>query len=515
MTINKIFKKKNNKWFIVCCISVLVIVFFSYILIYKSSHKEKYDSILSFDADIKGLDPTKKENTQTAVGNRYFCCVHDTLIGVDIQTGKLTNNLARAWAKDGDKVTFELREDAYFHNGEKVTYEDVEFSIKKGQENEHPQFINAVKEIKKINDNKFEVKLKDDVVFWHFYFTNFIRILNKKAIEKNPNEGIKVGAGPYKLKQWKQKESIELERFDKYYDKEFCQKGQEKLLIEIITDPDTALTKLEQGEIDAIIGYPSSKINDLKDNQPKNVKIFENDTFNCSYCYINKQSTSLEARKAIFKALDVPKYIQDLKLPVQTLESYIPKGLIGHDKDLQHHPTDIQGAKNIVKNLPLQEKKLKLVVSKGASLGIPNKIVEDLKEVGFEAQLEILEFNILIERSEADNSDINMLFIGEFHETLYGHKALEDYFSGGSDNFCHVDEQDIPNLKNKIEIAKITNNEEEYAKTVKEINKYIHDQFYVIPLSSNKSYILTKDNIKKGFESDSFARFDITKIRKE
>ncbi|MGL9687820.1 MAG: ABC transporter substrate-binding protein [Candidatus Phytoplasma sp. TWB_XP] len=515
MKVKNLFKKQNTKWFILGFVSVLVACLLGY-LVYKSFQGEKYDVKMASGADIAGLDPTKKEHTQTAVGDRLFRCVHDTLLGVDVKTGQLTNKLAKSYTKNGDKVTFELRDDTYFHNGEKVTYEDVEFSVKKGKENKHPQFLNAVKEMKKLENNKFEVTLKNDVVFWDFYFTNLIRILSKKAVEKDGDKGLKVGAGPYKLKQWKQKEFISLELFDKYYDKDFCQKGPKKLLIKVIADQDTVLQELEKGNIDATFNYPSEKINDLKARNPKNLKIVESNSVTTQYCYINKKTTPKNVREAMVKALDVPKYLKDLKLPVTQLESYVPKGLIGYDETLQHHPTDVQGAKNIVNNLTPEQKKLKLVVGQGKPLEVPNKIVEALREVGFTVELKTLEFNTLCTQAGAPDNKINMLFLGESHELLYGHKALEDYFAGEeSDNFCHVDDEDVPYLKNKIETAKTTNDLETFKTAVKEANKYVHDQFYVVPLYSQKNYALTTDKIKQGFEYDLFNRFDVTTIKKE
>ncbi|MBS2993820.1 ABC transporter substrate-binding protein ['Santalum album' aster yellows phytoplasma] len=508
-------KKQNTKYFIVGFVLVLITVFLSYI-VYQSFQKENYDLIEAFNADIKGLDPTKEENTITTVGNNFFRHTHDTLLEMDGTNFK--KKLAKDFKKEGTKITFELRENLYFHNGEKLSFEDVEYSIQKGIQNGNKNFQN-IEKVNKLDNNKFEVILKKDYLNWSHPFTNYIRILNKKAVEKNYNEGIKIGTGPYKLKKRKEKESISLELFDKYYDKDFCSNGLKKILIKIIEDPNTALTQLEQGKIDAIIGYPSAKINDLKARRLPNIKIIEQGTFTAAYCYINAKNTDEETRKAIIKAVDVPKYIQELKLPVNPLESSLPPGLIGYDEKLKHHPTNIEDAKNIVKKLSLEEKKLKLYMSNGGNKEMPKKITEALKAVGFETQLEEIEFNTLLDKVKNKNeNDTNILFLGENFESLFGNNYFVDYYLSDSKiHCCHINDFKINDheLEKMIKEAKEETNLDKYEEIVKKINQHIHDKFYIIPLTQPKSYNLTTNKIKQGFEADSFNNFDITKVKKE
>ncbi|PEH36180.1 ABC transporter substrate-binding protein [New Jersey aster yellows phytoplasma] len=269
-------------------------------------------------------------------------------------------------------MTFTLRNNAYFHNGEKVTFEDIEFSINRGKENKNDMY-SFVENIQKIDNIQFKITLKNDVVFWDFYFTHFIRILNKKAVEKNPNESLKIGTGPYKLKEWVPNDFILLERFDKYYNGETSNNAPEKILIKIIPDPDTVLQEIEQGNIDATFNYPFERITDLESQKLSNIKIIEGEGISAQYCYINKQSTTLEVRKAITKALDISKYIKDLQLKANPLESYIPNGLIGYDKNLKHNPTNVEEAKEIIKTLPIENKTLKLGIAQSKPLDLTKK----------------------------------------------------------------------------------------------------------------------------------------------
>ncbi|PWV43787.1 MAG: hypothetical protein DF280_00145 ['Brassica napus' phytoplasma] len=114
------------------------------------------------------------------------------------------------------------------------------------------------------------------------------------------------------------------------------------ILIKIIPDPDTVLQEIEQGNIDATFNYPFERITDLESQNYQTLKLLKAKAFLLNIVYINKQSTTLEVRKAITKALDISKYIKDLQLKANPLESYIPNGLIGYDKNLKHNPTNVE-----------------------------------------------------------------------------------------------------------------------------------------------------------------------------
>ncbi|WP_341833535.1 ABC-type peptide transport system, substrate-binding protein [Candidatus Phytoplasma asteris] len=510
-------KKQNIKLLILGFIAIFIIVIFTYHLVKDSIENKDNTTIkIASNTDINGLDPTKKEFSQTAIGNRFFRCIHDNLLSVKIDeqnNEKIITKLVDKCEKKGKEITFTLRNNAYFHNGEKVTFEDIEFSINRGKENKNDMY-SFVENIQKIDNIQFKITLKNDVVFWDFYFTHFIRILNKKAVEKNPNESLKIGTGPYKLKEWVPNDFILLERFDKYYNGGTRNNAPEKILIKIIPDPDTVLQEIEQGNIDATFNYPFERITDLESQKLSNIKIIEGEGISAQYCYINKQSTTLEVRKAITKALDISKYIKDLQLKANPLESYIPNGLIGYDKNLKHNPTNVEEAKEIIKTLPIEKKTLKLGIAQSKPLDLTKKIVEGLREVGFTVELEQMEFNALIEKS-INTNDLNILFMGENYDLEYGHKVLCDYFIQGKGyNFCHVDEKDENKIKNNLEAGLKAKDSKTFEKSVQDVNKYIHDQFYIIPLYSSKNFTITTSKIQKGLKTNKFGHFDITQIKK-
>ncbi|MGL9687826.1 MAG: hypothetical protein ACQBVK_03525 [Candidatus Phytoplasma sp. TWB_XP] len=127
------------------------------------------------------------------------------------------------------------------------------------------------------------------------------------------------------------------------------------------------------------------------------------------------------------------------------------------------------------------------------------------------------EFNTLCVEAAKTNSSYDMIFLGENYESKWGHKVLRDYFltNNNPNNFCHIDNADKQHIEDKLLQAEKETNEEKYTDLLNEISEYIHNQFYVIPLYSPPSYVITTTNIQQGFNCDRFSRFDFTKIKKE
>ena len=94
----------------------------------------KDTAIIGFQTKTSTTNPT----ANTSVMHRlFFNLTHDTLIDYDEATSSLKPGLATEWkASDDFKVwTFTLRDNVYFHNGEKFTADDVLFTWEFAKDN--------------------------------------------------------------------------------------------------------------------------------------------------------------------------------------------------------------------------------------------------------------------------------------------------------------------------------------------------------------------------------------------
>ncbi|AKT90321.1 dipeptide/oligopeptide/nickel ABC transporter, periplasmic substrate-binding protein [Campylobacter ureolyticus RIGS 9880] len=170
---------------------------------------------------------------------------------------KVTPDLAKSWevSKDGLTYIFDLRDDAYWHDGVKFTAQDVKFTIESAKDKKlnAPAISNyeMVKDVEILGDYKIKVTL--DTPFPPFLDALSFGILPKHLLEGkdiatyqfNDNP---IGTGPYKFVNWKKGESIEFVANDKFY------KGTpkiKKVFLKVVPDANVRLMQLKSGELDA------------------------------------------------------------------------------------------------------------------------------------------------------------------------------------------------------------------------------------------------------------------------
>ena len=115
----------------------------------------------NFDLEPESLHPIMSGDAYEQYLSAY---VHDTLCVNNIETYEYDPRLAEKWdiSKDGLTFTFYLRKDAYFHNGDNVTAEDVKFSLDAIREPKH-QALNTIPYVEKLT--KVEVLDKYTIRF--------------------------------------------------------------------------------------------------------------------------------------------------------------------------------------------------------------------------------------------------------------------------------------------------------------------------------------------------------------
>jgi ABC-type transport system substrate-binding protein len=83
---------------------------------------------MALNEDPESLNPLLS-TSDYAVDVQTWAC--DSLLRRDLDSYAWQGGIADKWdlAKDNSSVTFQLRENVYFHNGEKLKAEDIQFSF--------------------------------------------------------------------------------------------------------------------------------------------------------------------------------------------------------------------------------------------------------------------------------------------------------------------------------------------------------------------------------------------------
>ncbi len=166
--------------------------------------------------------------------------------------------LARSWevSPDGLSVTFHLREGVKWHDGQPFTSADVKFSALEVWRKLHPRgrsTFAALQDVQTPDPLTAVFKLKHpSLVIFSSLNANEGQILPRHLYEgtdilTNPYNLKPVGTGPFRFKEWKKGQYIELERNPDYWDK--GKPYLDKIVFRVIPDPAARAVALETGDV--------------------------------------------------------------------------------------------------------------------------------------------------------------------------------------------------------------------------------------------------------------------------
>ncbi|KYG90050.1 peptide ABC transporter substrate-binding protein [[Bacillus] sp. KCTC 13219] len=306
----------KNKFFIL----TLILVFVSIIAIGCSSNSAGVDGekggqnekvlIVRASGDPMSFNPDTiaDDNAYPIVQN-----IFNRLVKLDASK-QIIPDLADEWkvSEDGLSITFYLKDNAKWHDGESVTSKDVKYTFDTIKENKTYYFnsrLDIVESIDTPDDHTVVFNLNSaDVSFiadlgWYATFILPEHIFNNgQNWEENTASKEPVGSGPFKFSEFKQGVNVTLVSNKDYHD---GAPKLDKLVFSIIQDEQTAIQALVNGEIDVFENVPTSSVAQLKANE--NVRLALNEypsparmIFNLT----NEKLADVNLRKAIAAAIN-------------------------------------------------------------------------------------------------------------------------------------------------------------------------------------------------------------------
>jgi peptide/nickel transport system substrate-binding protein len=187
----------------------------------------------------------------------------DSLLTKDAK-GNFVPALADSWeiAKDWSSISFKLRKDVKFHNGDSFTAKDVKFSIERAMRDDLKflylaELKNNISKIEIIDDYNVRVYLKGPYPTFLDRVSAALAIVPKNYIEKVGDDGFAakpVGAGPFRVVKFERDVSFDVEAIENHYRKTPYVK---KLRLLTVAEHATRLAMVKTGEADFIIAYQS------------------------------------------------------------------------------------------------------------------------------------------------------------------------------------------------------------------------------------------------------------------
>ena len=255
-----------------------------------ASTGETKDSIVIATANEP---PTLHPYLHSAVAATYMnYLTHDYFLRTNVETLEPEPGVITSWENPSDtEWIFTIRDDVYFHNGDKLTAEDMVASMEYARENEaytsnYSQFWESVEVL---SETQFKVTTKT-VYAKTLYDMSSHKILSKKLIEEgNDFNANPIGTGPYKFVEWKLGDSITFVANEEYWDGAPAIKN---MTWRIIPEGSSRTIALEAGEIDAIIEVETNDLARLEEDS--NVQIVEKPGTSFSWLILNNEKAPFD-----------------------------------------------------------------------------------------------------------------------------------------------------------------------------------------------------------------------------
>jgi peptide/nickel transport system substrate-binding protein len=391
--------------------------------------------------DILSLDPANHGNnsTESALVNIY-----DYLVNKDFSQGQLrfTPRLAKSWeTSDNIHWTFKLRDDVYWHNGDKFSAADVKFTIERSLDDRKlvsSGKFRVIKSVEVADDTTIKIVTDGpDTMLLHRFVGNGAGILPKAAFEKAGGKEAffkaPIGTGPYVFEKWTKSDRVVLARNPKWWG---GTPKWDEVVIRSIPETTTRVAELLTGGVDIAVNIPPEDIARLNDNRGTRVITF--DIARNLALHLRTGADRVTGDPRVREAIDLA--IDRKAIVEQVLEGhgkptrgFFPPAIPGFAPELTDKITfDPERAKSLLREAGFDARKrpaIKISTPSGRYVKdreIVEAVAGYLEDVGFKVQVEVLDWTVYNNKLVGDG-------FGELY--LWGMGSYTDASTLFVDNF--------------------------------------------------------------------------------
>jgi oligopeptide transport system substrate-binding protein len=500
---------------------------------------------VNWGTEPPSLDPGLASDVTSA---NILLNIMDPLVKLDEDLNAVPN-AAESFetSEDGKTVTFTLRDDLKWTNGDPVTAEDFEYSWKRTVSPELGadyayQFYGIVGAqdynscdpkkddcaalrdkmgVNAVDDKTLEVKLTTPQPWFlqQVAHHSFLAV-NKKAIDQFGDKWTEpaniITNGPFKLESWQHNSRIDLVKDPNWRDA-----GSVKLTRvngRMISDGITAVQAFEAGEVDVLYqGLPPDEISRLKETPE-----YEQYPALGTYYYgVNvKNITDVKQRRAMALAIPRQSIIDNIAQQDQLpATGFTPKGMPGFDAINPDSPWlpgegDMEQAKQLMSEVASPKKNITLYINDSPGhREIAVAVQAAWKELGISSTIKQQEFQQYLEfLGPPPNKDVDVYrlgWIGDFVDAINFLELWTCESGNNSTNYCNEDYDAL------IEKARSTeDNDARY-----DIYGQAEDILFgengdmpVLPIYFYTYGDLERESVKESFEVNLLNQTDLTKV---
>jgi peptide/nickel transport system substrate-binding protein len=393
---------------------------------------------------------------------------------------------------------FYLRRDVKWQTGTPFTADDVIFTfegIGRTKINRYKFIMEKIKEVKKVNDYTVDIttKVPYAVLADAFYQTMFI--MSKEYSTGKSDAYLSehpMGTGPYVLKEWVRDSHMYLEAFDG------CWKGKppiKKVTFQPITNDATRLAGLITGKINLTTDVPVQYVDRVK--KTPNVDVIHRDGMRIIFFSFklndkNLPTANVKVRKAIMMGINEKEIVEKLLLGRAGAAAQLPAPFFrGYNKDIVRPEYNPEQAKRLLKEAGYPNGfDLKVNVTNDRyvmddEIGVA--VAQQLSKIGIRVNLVAQPASIHFKQRSEHKHEFSLSGWGEatFDSARILHTILVE------DSLIQ-DEAFVKRLEAADKITDLQKRQNELA----ELNQYVADMAYVIPLHYQADIYGISSNVK-------------------
>ena len=500
---------------------------------------------VNWGTEPPSLDPGLASDVTSA---NILLNIMDPLVKLD-EDLKPVPNAAESMetSEDGKTVTFVLRDDLKWTNGDPVTAGDFEYSWKRtispelGADYAY-QFYGIVGAqdyngcdpkkdkcaaladkvgVKAVDDKTLEVKLTTPQPWFmqQVAHHSFLAV-NKKAVDQFGDKWTEakniVTNGPFKLAKWQHNSAIDIVKDPNWRDADSVKLT--RVNGRMITDGITAVQAFEAGEVDVLYqGLPPDEISRLKETPE-----YEQYPALGTYYYgVNvKNITDVKQRRAMALAIPQQAIIDNVAQADQLpATGFTPKGMPGFDTINPASPWlkaegDLEQAKQLMSEVANPKKTITLYINDSPGhREIAVAVQAAWKELGITSTIKQQEFAQYLEfLGPPPNKDVDVYrlgWIGDYVDAINFLELWTCESGNNSTNYCNKE------FDAKIEEARKTEDNDARYELYGEAEDIMFGEngdMPVLPIYFYTYVNLEKESVKESFDVSLLNQTDLTKV---
>jgi peptide/nickel transport system substrate-binding protein len=372
--------------------------------------------VVDLPGDVATMDPHVQWDTESYTVYRN---IFDNLVTRDV-TGKIVPQVATGWRyTDDTTIVFDLRTDIVFHDGSKLTPEDVAFSVRRiiNPAFKSPQLSQFDQIVSAEVSGPAQVTLRTKSPY-PALMAQLVKlsIVPKAYVEKLGDQAFNqqvMGSGPFKLRAWQRGVQSVLEANDAHW------RGKpsfRSVTFRAVPDIPTRIADLRTGRADITRGLTPDDAEAVKGE--KTLQLLPVATERIAYMFVNTlagPTKDKRVRQAIAMAVDRDTIISALQGGyAKKTNIVLTPANFGYIADIPGWPYDPAKARALVKEAGAEGAVIPFITSPAYDRRLKEAVQQMLGEVGLKVEIQMMDQPTFLRRRQGTPEESGALSQGRW-----------------------------------------------------------------------------------------------------